>query len=371
MSGLSNLNRRLAYQGGNQEGRFQLDKLNSLRGALLYSYQAGTIILEDGRAFRALINEDKLKGDYDNEKISIPYEDVCLGIYDKQTGIFQKKDSQYQKTSQGREQIFLKCGDTFTLVKKNKPISHWLVYLEDLTEDAYFMADIRRCDQQVEINGKKYWTYIRGPVETSIPWNQKAKIEWNDMNYSLVMYIKKDENTLKEIHRFTKIKVPDKDGLELKTWQVVGVNSFFADGIIQVNLDEYFENTIEEEALQEKKANEVIHPPVSNRIPHIVGPESVEPYSEHIYNIVTLQPGGTWYAELLNGEKFYIIEPPKKQKKQGAWVNLKKPEKLLLEQISKQSIKVFFNTPHEKIKLFYTAPNGISVEYSIEVNKKI
>ena len=59
MQGLDNLNLRLSYAGGNQEGRMQADKLKSLKKALLYSYQAATAILQDGREFKCLINPDK------------------------------------------------------------------------------------------------------------------------------------------------------------------------------------------------------------------------------------------------------------------------------------------------------------------------
>ena len=72
------LNKRLRYQGGNQEQRFINDKLRSLKRALLYSYQAATAILSDGKEFRCLINPDKNKPAYDNKIISIPYKDICL-----------------------------------------------------------------------------------------------------------------------------------------------------------------------------------------------------------------------------------------------------------------------------------------------------
>ena len=75
---VKNLNTRLNYHGGNAEGRFQRDKLNSLKRALLYSYQSETIELMDGRQFRCLINPDKLKPEYDNKVVSIPFEDICL-----------------------------------------------------------------------------------------------------------------------------------------------------------------------------------------------------------------------------------------------------------------------------------------------------
>ena len=49
-----------------------------MKKALLYSYQAATATLADGREFRCLINPDKTKPAYDNKIISIPYKDVCL-----------------------------------------------------------------------------------------------------------------------------------------------------------------------------------------------------------------------------------------------------------------------------------------------------
>ena len=79
MSGLENLKTRLNYVGGgNQQGRMNRDKVASLRKALLYSYQAATITLSDNREFRCLINPDKLRNDYDDKIISIPYKDICL-----------------------------------------------------------------------------------------------------------------------------------------------------------------------------------------------------------------------------------------------------------------------------------------------------
>jgi hypothetical protein len=64
MSLIDDMKIRLNYAGGAvAESRFQNDKLRTLKKALLYSYQAATAILEDGREFRCLINPDNLKGD--------------------------------------------------------------------------------------------------------------------------------------------------------------------------------------------------------------------------------------------------------------------------------------------------------------------
>ena len=79
MSGLDNLSTRVDYRGGKQQDRMINGKLTSLKRALLYSYQAATAILEDGREFRCLINPDKLKIDRDDKIISIPFSEPPVG----------------------------------------------------------------------------------------------------------------------------------------------------------------------------------------------------------------------------------------------------------------------------------------------------
>jgi hypothetical protein len=61
---------------------------------------------------KALINPDKNKQDYDDKILSIDY---AFGY---------------------------NPGDVFLWVGTN---TYWLVYLRELTEDAYFRAEIRRC----------------------------------------------------------------------------------------------------------------------------------------------------------------------------------------------------------------------------------
>lgn len=272
------LNKRLKYQGGNQQERFINDKLRSLKRALLYSYQAATAILSDGKEFRCLINPDKDKPAYDNKIISIPYKDVCLNI------------PRVGKTTQGEVDIDLKPGNTFTWKETN---THWLVYLEYLEQDAYFRAEIRRCDQQVKIGQKDYWVYIRGPVETSIEWSQKSGIEWNTMNYSLVMYITADENTNNYFERFKTIKILDPRKNIEKTWQVVGVDPYYGDGMIQVFLDEFFENTIAEAVAKENQETGQ-QEPIDETAAYINGPTQVQQYSKAYYEICNAE-NGHWY----------------------------------------------------------------------------
>lgn len=281
------LNKRLQYQGGNQEQRFINDKLRGLKKALLYSYQAATATLSDGKEFRCLINPDKNKPAYDNKILSIPYKDICLNA------------PRVGKTSEGEIDINIKPGDVFTWKETN---THWLVYLEYIEEDAYFRSEIRRCDQEVKIEDNSYWVYIRGPVETSIEWTQKTGIEWNTLNYSLVMYITADETTNNYFERFKTIKILDPRYNKEKTWQVVGVDPYYGDGIIQVFLDEYFENSIADAVAAEKPAETGKENPVDETAAYIDGPTEVQQYSKAYYEIHNAKEGH-WYLKWKDKEQ--------------------------------------------------------------------
>ena len=281
------LNKRLQYQGGNQEQRFINDRLKSLKRALLYSYQAATAILSDGKQFRCLINPDKNKPAYDNKIISIPYKDICLNA------------QRVGKTSEGEVDNALKVGDVFIWKETN---THWLVYLEYLEEDAYFRSEIRRCDQQVTIGQQSYWVYIRGPVETSIEWNQKAGIEWNNLNYSLVMYITADDVTNNYFQRFKTVKILDPRKNKEKTWQVVGVDPYYGDGIIQVFLDEYFENSIADAVAVENSTETSQNDPIDETAAYISGPIEVKQYDKAYYKINNAE-NGNWFIKIKEQEK--------------------------------------------------------------------
>ncbi len=146
------------------------------------------------------------------------------------------------------------------------------------------------------IDGQSYWVYIRGPVETSIEWNQKAGVEWNNLNYSLVMYITADEVTNNYFERFKTIKVLDPRRDLEKTWQVVGVDPYYGDGIIQVFLDEYFENSIADAVAVEKLAETNEEDPINEAAAYIDGPTKVTQYSKAYYEINNAE-NGQWFIE--------------------------------------------------------------------------
>lgn len=261
----NNLETRLSYLGGGRaESRMKLDKLKTLKKALLYSYQSETIVLEDGREFRALINPDKLKNDYDNKILSIPFEDICLN-----------SEKEKEPTSYAEEAINLQVGDVFLWKDTN---TYWIIYLKYLEESAYLRAEIRQCSGVVQIGDKEYRAYIRGPIETKIKWNQEERAVWNDLNYTKIAYLKEDEETTK-LGRFSIIKV---DG---KNFQVQAVNKDTAsDGIIILYLLEYFSNTIEETFYIEQE---------EENLSLINGPVEVHPFDLITYTAEAMD-GGSW-----------------------------------------------------------------------------
>ena len=267
MSGLDNLKTRLNYMGGGRkESRMQDGKLRALKKALISSYQAATAII-GGKEFRCLINPDQLKADYDAKILSIPFRDVCLN------------EDRVGTTTQGEQDINIQVGDVFTWKETN---TNWLVYLRYLEEDAYFRADIRRCNHEAEIDGRKYSVYARGPVENSLDWKKGNLEMYNELNYTLIMYITKDKFTLDYFERFKKIKIDD------KPWEVQAVDTMSSVGIIEVALKETFSNTLEEEM---KDVETETNGDQEAGSPHIIGSTIVYPYETYSYAIDGLTNG--------------------------------------------------------------------------------
>lgn len=228
---------RIQYLGGGQLSRINKQKLNSLNWALKNDYNSRTIKTELGAAWQCLItnNSSGLKSDYDKKYISI---DFASG---------------------------LEPGDTFEVLDDN---THWMIYLPTLTETAYLRAEIIRCRYTYEVNGKEYWIYFQGPTETDLRWFQKNQINVNELNLSGTIYIKNDENTKNHFKRFTKMKL---DGHE---WEVQVTDSISVPGIIQLEVQEYYDNTIEELPKIQKNPDVSIDP-----APSIIGQTLVKPDS--------------------------------------------------------------------------------------------
>lgn len=209
---------RLRQAGGNrQQERMIKDKRRSLDSAVWNSYQAAEIIkvgAADRKPVRALINPNKLKQDYDDKVVSVGFE------HD------------------------IKCGDVFEWLGTH---THWLVYLQDLTELAYFRGDIRKCSYEInwEDESGSHTTYaaVRGPVETKINFIQKHGISIDTPNHSLSLLLPKNEDTLNYFKRYEKFYLQNDD----TCWRVEATDWISTPGILEVIAIEYFANEVEDD----------------------------------------------------------------------------------------------------------------------------
>ena len=227
VDGVQDMSQRLLKDGGIlQQDRMIRDKYRSFREALKYSYQGAYVkkyypdyieIMDGVREappVRALINSNKLKMDYDDKILSIDFEHN------------------------------FKVGDIF---KWENTGTYWLIYLQDLTELAYFRGDIRKCTYEIkwQEDGKIYSSFaaIRGPVETKINFIQKHGISVDTPNHSLNLLMPKNEYTMEYFKRYDKFYLQGDE----TCWRVEATDWISTPGILEVTAVEYFANETEDD----------------------------------------------------------------------------------------------------------------------------
>lgn len=360
-SGLDSMSKRLgAWGGSNQWIRMREDKLRSLKKALLSSYQKAIVqkynvkkdslanslisiitLLQDKQElsenqinilsnlendypnlslysrdddeyvhaleqvvdsltaaepyFKALINHDKLKVDYEDKIISIPFKEAPEGSE-------EEIDTDFHN------------GTVFKWVHGNKqewtPDTYWIVYMQYSEQTAYFRAEIRKADEEIQIividedgneNTVSYRGWMTGPNETTALWNVKKGVVWNDMNYTKLLYITKDEDTLAYFQRFDRIIING------KPWQVQAYNDAYStskrgdysSGIIRVALKETYTST--DQFVKELKDAEAaqIQADLAYDAEHtqtrIDGPTAAHPYDILIYKAKNYEQPQDWY----------------------------------------------------------------------------
>ena len=284
VEGAVEMAKRLKANGGfPQQDRMIRDKRRSLDKALLYSYQGAWVKrqyydftptmegVKEAPPVRALINPNKLKQDYDDKIISVGFE------HDFQTG-----------------DVFEWCNTK----------SYWLIYLQDLTELAYFRGDIRRCRYEIEWrdeNNKQCRTYaaIRGPVETKIDYIQKHGISVDNPNFSLHLLMPKNKETLKKFKRYSKFYLQGTvEGEDKTCWRVEAIDSFSAPGILEINAVEYYANETVDDIDNGIVDAFIVKPmdpnPEINTEFQIYGETFIKPKKEYIY-YVDGSLSGQWY----------------------------------------------------------------------------
>ena len=223
LSGILDQSTHLRFNGGNrQQERMIKDKRRSLDHAVWFSYQAAEVVRNESeykKPVRALINPNKLKQDYDDKIISVGYE------------------------------YGFKCGDVFEWLGTK---SHWIVYLQDITELAYFRGDIRRCSYEInwrdEDGDHSTYAAVRGPVETQINFIQKHNVSIDTPNHSLNILMPLNDETLKYFQRYAKFYLNnDAAAAPQICWRVTAIDWISTPGILEVNAVEYFSNETEDD----------------------------------------------------------------------------------------------------------------------------
>jgi hypothetical protein len=62
---------------------------------------------------------------------------------------------------------------------------------------------MRQCENEaLEINGKSFWYYLKGPDEKGIDWQKTKHVIFNNLNYTIEIYISNTTETNEFFHRF-------------------------------------------------------------------------------------------------------------------------------------------------------------------------
>ena len=262
ISGVNEQAIKMRFNGGNkQQERMIKDKRRSLDRAVWYSYQAAEVVrtlAEYKKPVKALINPNKLKQDYDDKIISIGYE------------------------------YNFKPGDVFEWLGTR---SHWIIYLQDVTELAYFRGDIRKCSHQIswEDENGRHSTYaaIRGPVETKINYIQKHGISVDLPNLSLNILMPSTKETLEYFRRYAKFYLQNNiEGAEKICWRVEAIDWLSTPGILEINATEYYANK-DEDNIEEGIVGGLILEPENPNEPEIeraiIGDTFIKPKKTYEY----------------------------------------------------------------------------------------
>lgn len=266
MGALNRMKKRADWNGYDIHDKRNIGgKYTSFKHALRNSYQSEWITLNEGTEketrWRCLINPSRLTEQFDKKVLSIDFE----------SGV-----------------------DEGTVFYWDRTERHWIVGLRQHIEEAYFRGIITRCDYIMEVEEEPYWVSVRGPVETSTTWNFKHGMTWNKLNYSMAVQITKDSRTVNYFtrHKVVKMKLvyPDVDTGEEKeewhNWKVVATDKYSEDKIIQVYLDEWYDNEMEDVMIIEEESE----PDPMN--PYIQGPSAVYVFDTNLsYSIVGFNAG--------------------------------------------------------------------------------
>lgn len=255
---------RLRLRGGEtQQDRMIKDKRETLDRVVWYSYQGADVRKLDSETVeRALINPNTVKQDYDDKTISIGYE------------------------------YGYKPGTVFEWVKTG---TKWLIYLQDLTELAYFKGDIRKCNYEIkwkDENGETLSTYgtIRGPIEASINSTKVNNTNMDIPNYTLSIMLPAIPEVLRYFKRYSKFYIqPLKEGDSPVCWRVEATDTISMPGVLELTASEYYIN--------EQTDN------VEEGVVNAWGEEIPQPQDETIEGEIFIKPKKSYTYKYIGAEK--------------------------------------------------------------------
>ena len=258
---------RLELRGGiKQQDRMIKDKRETLDRVTLYSYQGAWVRkLGSESVDPALMNPNVVKQNYDDKVISIGYE------------------------------YGYKPGTIFEWINTG---TKWLIYLQDLTELAYFKGDVRKCNYEIsweDKNGERQSTYaaIRGPVETSITSIQKNGMSLDIPNHSLNILFPKTEKVMEYFQRYSKFYLKSLiDGEISVCWRVEATDAISMPGILEINAVEYYSNEQEDDLEQGVAGGLIVEPAIPEpTTAEIEGEVFIHPKETYVYKYTGDQEG--------------------------------------------------------------------------------
>ena len=274
--GLASMRRRLDYRGGAvQQDRMIKNKLRSMLYGTRQSYQAAKFhlyldprILEDldeelrPLTFSGLFNPSRLTEDLDTKIISVPFESLY------------------------------RAGSIITWENTN---TQWIIFLQELTELAYFRGNARRCNWKVQwIDGNReqqeQLLAVIGPSINQVRSSSSMGIRLSQdfPNANLRIMVPDTERNREFFHRYQNLVI------EGYSYQINIIDRLSMPGIIQFTLVENYTNLIEEDVegnlMNAWNVLPVIPDPVGT-IP-IQGPHAIKPRFNAKFWIETR--GGRW-----------------------------------------------------------------------------
>ena len=200
------LQKRLSYGCGTNEDSLIKMKDRSFKVALERAYNAETVIHKD-KTYRAIINENRQKIDYDEKIVSAPIE------------------------------MNLHVGSTLFIPRTD---TRWIVTTEHLDEKAYFMGDIKKAIYLVSWRDEQdvkhsHWAAVRGPVETKIKAEPNKGVAYHSRNNTIVLWIGQTDGT-EALKRYSYLMVAN------KVWEIAVVDDVSQPGLVELHLIEALKN---------------------------------------------------------------------------------------------------------------------------------